>query len=185
MVRSVIHTTPGKMGRTVAKLTAELVKANAKAAQDAFFMAAQMGKTEVIEQIDNTRPHAPVDTGTMRNGYQVRRLAIGAELVNPEPTAAFMEFGTRPHTPPLDALRLWASRKLRGMGKPGAGRQGPRKRLGRGERERAIEALARAAQRSIAKRGIKARGFHARASKRFAEFIHKALLFQLARVRGR
>lgn len=175
MPRSTFTTPPGGFSKTAEAALARVAKDRKKFLDMAFYHAAMRGRDEVIRQIDNTFPHPPVDTGKMRDGYEVRKTTRGSVLFNPLPQAAFMEFGTRPHWVRIDVLRAWATRKLRGMWQPGGGKQGPRKRVPKATRDAAIERLARAAQRAIAKRGIRARGFHARAAKAFPKYVREEL----------
>lgn len=189
-MRSVFLTTPGNFGKTISKLADELVKANVAAARSAFYMAAQMGKTEVVQQIAATVPYQPVDTGHLRGSFVVKRLAIGAELYSTAPHAAYIEFGTRPHWVPLDVLRAWASRKMRG-GKgilsmfSAKGKRRASVRASITDKAREVEAFARGVQRKIAARGTEGRHFYARASQRFPEFVHRALLWELGKVAAR
>lgn len=58
------------------------------------------------------RKHAPVDTGRLRNSIGTESLnsrlrSVGTNLDYAEP----VEFGSRPHYPPLNALWGWAKRK--------------------------------------------------------------------------
>ncbi len=178
-------TTPADFGATVNALYAELASYDVKAVQHAAFMAAQMGKAEVIKQIDATEPYAPVDTGGGRRATEVVPTEDGAILQNTSAHMVYMEFGTRPHWVPIAPLLAWAARKKRGMGKPASGAQGPRQRITAGRRQAAIKALAYGAQRRIAKFGTAPRGFWARASVRFPEFYEHALRYEIDRSTAR
>lgn len=64
----------------------------------------------------------PVDTGRLRASISYRLISAGTEVLAVEvgtnvQYAPYVEFGTRPHFPPPEALKRWA--KLHGM-KPGA-----------------------------------------------------------------
>jgi len=66
------------------------------------------------------KKRAPVDTGRYRSSIKTEvqelRSIIGSNLVY----APFIEFGTRPHWPPLSALQPWARRHGFPRGRTGA-----------------------------------------------------------------
>lgn len=53
----------------------------------------------------------PVDRGGLRSSYRQRIVGLRGELWPRKKYAPFVEFGTRPHTPPLKAIKRWAKRK--------------------------------------------------------------------------
>lgn len=177
-MREAFTTTPGRFGATVDGLVKQVLALQAEAVPRAMFMAANLGRTEAVKALAAVDPE-PADTGQLRRSFVVVRLVGGAVLQNTAEHAAFMEFGTRPHWAPIGPLLAWARRKLRGMGRPGAGKQGPIQRVSKKTREAAVRALAFGAQRSIAAKGTKPRGFYAAASAKFPEFVERALLHEL------
>jgi hypothetical protein len=84
-----------------------------------------------------------VDTGAYADSHVVRLTVHGAEMGNDAPHASFIEFGTRPHTPPWEPLYHWALRRTGG------------------DAERA-GALATSVRRSISERGTRPRHVYAR-----------------------
>ena len=71
------------------------------------------GQQIVQEEIDNTKPHKPVDRGDYRRGWKYAELPDGARLYNADPKASTIEDGRRPGTmPPVTALARWAERKF-------------------------------------------------------------------------
>lgn len=84
-----------------------------------------------------------VDTGAYADSHVVRLTVHGAEMGNDAPHADFIEFGTRPHTPPWNPLYRWALRRTGG------------------DEERA-GALAASVRRSISERGTRPRHIYAR-----------------------
>ena len=65
----------------------------------------------VVEKIDSTSPHAPVNNGTLRQSVGFAMLPRGGKLHVDAPHAAPMEHGTRPFWPPLDPLIQWVMDK--------------------------------------------------------------------------
>lgn len=64
-----------------------------------------------------TKTQGAIDTGTYRSSWQIERATtrnltarVGTNLV--PHYAPDIEYGTRPHFPPRDALKAWARRKL-------------------------------------------------------------------------
>jgi len=55
---------------------------------------------------------APVDTGGLMQSVRARNIPDGAILSVDAPHAAFVEYGTRPHVPPLLPIYTWAVRRL-------------------------------------------------------------------------
>lgn len=117
----------------------------------------------VVEEIEATSPHPPVDTGELRQSVSYDRLPDGAAVSVDAPHAPFMEHGTRPHTPPLGPLLEWASRK--GFEDPAA--------------------VARAVQRKIAARGIEPRHFFSRSMQRARAIIFEEIRREFRGALGR
>ena len=61
---------------------------------------------------------APVDTGRLRASISSRAEETKAVIGSPVQYAPWVEFGSRPHFPPVSALETWARRH--GFGKGGA-----------------------------------------------------------------
>lgn len=111
-----------------------------------------------INEIDNALPHPAVDTNELRNSVYTTFIHDGAIVSVQAPHAAFVEYGTRPHTPPLQPLLEWAERK--GLG-PGA---------------------ARAVQRKIAAVGTAPRHYFTKAVERAKPIIREEILTELASI---
>jgi hypothetical protein len=79
-------------------------------------LAAREAQGVVVKEIRRVKPHAPVDTGEMGRvtSWPVTHIPEGAVLESATKQAVFQEFGTKPFTPPIEPLRAWAKRKLRG-----------------------------------------------------------------------
>lgn len=70
--------------------------------------SAHEGVRFVVQEIDAADA---VDTGGLRQSAGSRTLPKGAELSVDAPYAAAVEYGTRPHRPPIEPLAEWAMRK--------------------------------------------------------------------------
>jgi HK97 gp10 family phage protein len=57
------------------------------------------------------RRKAPKDTGKLRASIKAVRKGLRSVVTVGVPYGAFVEFGTRPHFPPVSALAGWAKRK--------------------------------------------------------------------------
>ena len=73
------------------------------------------GQAIASEAKKNVRRNRAIDTGTLRNYILADRSASGerveAGVVSSKvPYAPYVEFGTKPHFPPPDALEKWAKR---------------------------------------------------------------------------
>ena len=53
---------------------------------------------------------APTDTGKLKSDWDLSFGNLTGSLKNRSQYAKYMEFGTRPHFPPLDAIAPWANR---------------------------------------------------------------------------
>ena len=60
--------------------------------------------------IDAATPNVPVDTGYLKSSGSASPTSDGAIAQYDAPYASAVEYGTPPHTPPLDALEGWAQR---------------------------------------------------------------------------
>lgn len=186
----------------------QVTKATREAIDRGLFRAAQQGKNIAIQAIRNTKPRPPIDTGELVSSYVVKKQGTGWVLRNTAPHAVFMEFGTKPHTPPFAPLLAWARRKVRGASgakqsqakkrhrqrRQGVSKKATLSKPGQqmsAKRRAAIQApqqnldavrLARAAMNRISRFGTKARGFHARASQRFAVLSAKLVQDEIRKV---
>lgn len=71
----------------------------------------------------HAKEKAPVDTGRLRAsiGFQVMDLPTMQAIIAPKAHyGAYVEFGTRPHWPPLKAMQPWAQRHGFPRGRAGA-----------------------------------------------------------------
>jgi hypothetical protein len=66
----------------------------------------------VVEEIDNAKPYPAVNTGQLRQSVKRAPTKNGAQVYVDAPHFPFIEFGTRPHMPPLEPLIVWAARKF-------------------------------------------------------------------------
>jgi hypothetical protein len=107
--------------------------------------AALRFKGLIVDSIADTEPNPPEDTGELKRSIKVNKTRNGASVSVDAPHAPFMEFGTRPHFPPIGPLAEWVYRK------------------GIADSEEEAEQIALAIARKIAKEGIKPRQFMARA----------------------
>lgn len=74
--------------------------------------AALRGVGEVVRQIDHADPFPAVDSGSLRQSVLAKPIPEGAELSVNSPQGAWMEFGTRPHMPPIKPILVWVTRKF-------------------------------------------------------------------------
>jgi len=98
-----------------------------------------------VDALKSTRPYPPEDTGELVRSAKTTPTRTGAIVAFDAPHAPFMEYGTRPHFPPLAPLADWAIRK------------------GLADTEEEADEIALAIARKIAARGIAPRHFLARA----------------------
>lgn len=101
----------------------------------------------VVEKIGDTKPFPPENTGEMVRSTHTTRTRKGATVSVDAPHAPFMEYGTRPHFPPLEPLAEWAYQK------------------GLADSEEEAQAVALGVARKIAAKGLEPRHFMARAIK--------------------
>ena len=73
--------------------------------------AGERAVLEVVTEIDNAEPDPAVDSGALRQSVHSEPLDDGYEVVVDAPHAPFMEYGTRPHFPPLGPIFVWVMRK--------------------------------------------------------------------------
>lgn len=80
---------------------------------------------EVLDKIDaalddivdfafeKSQESCPVDEATLKKSGRIERLYLNKKIIYDAPHAAYLEFGTRPHMPPVAPLIAWAKRVLR------------------------------------------------------------------------
>ncbi len=64
------------------------------------------------ESQENIVKKGAIDEGTLLKSGNINRKFLEKEIVYSAPYAAFVEFGTEPHMPPVEPLEQWAKRKL-------------------------------------------------------------------------
>lgn len=130
-----------------------------------------------VEEIDRAKPYPAFDRGELHNSANHTMVHDGGLVHVDAPHAPFIEFGTRPHWPPLEPLVQWVLRK--GMvGKRGksasrseAAKRGwetRRRKVSGGPSYEEAEArqIARLIQFKIAARGTEPRFFMQKAFRR-------------------
>ncbi len=122
--------------------------------------AALRGVGFVTEEIDGASPYPPVNFGQLRQSTKWAPLAKGAQVFNDAPHFPFMEYGTRPHMPPVAPLIVWATRKF-------------------GVDEAEAEAIAWAVAKKIAREGIAPRGFFAKGMARMQAIVPDEITHEL------
>lgn len=66
----------------------------------------------IAQQIQEAKPYPAFNTGELLQSVAYELIPTGAILLVQAPHAPFLEYGTRPHRPPLGPLVLWAKRRL-------------------------------------------------------------------------
>lgn len=61
---------------------------------------------------------SPVDTGLYAQSWGVEETENSVQIGNTAPHAPIIEFGARPHTPPIGPLLAWAKRVLKDPSQP-------------------------------------------------------------------
>jgi len=62
--------------------------------------------------IASTRPHPPQDTGELTRSIKLTKHSEGASVIADAPHAPMVEYGARPHFPPLAPITGWVWRKF-------------------------------------------------------------------------
>lgn len=122
--------------------------------------AALRGVGFVVEEIDRAKPYPPVNFGQLRQATRYAPLPRGGQVFNDAPHFPFMEYGTRPHMPPIAPLVVWATRKFM-------------------VEEEEAKAIAWAVALKIAREGIEPRGFFAKAMARMREIVPDEIMHEL------
>lgn len=80
----------------------------------------QTGDEMVTEAQRNLRDHDAIVTGDLYNSIEARPSPSGLQVSvgTTSPYGPWVEFGTRPHWPPVDAIRAWC--RLRGINEKAA-----------------------------------------------------------------
>lgn len=92
-----------------------------KAAVESVTNTAELGVAMSVHQTSSkAKPGGKgvgaVDRGLFKNSWHHRTFPDRAEIFNNAPYAAVIEFGSRPHTPPLGPLIAWVRRKRKDLG---------------------------------------------------------------------
>ena len=78
--------------------------------------ASMRGVSVVVQEIGTANPATgtppAVDEGTLMRSVESFPLPRGGEIVADTPHASILEYGSRPHMPPLQPLVDWAKRKF-------------------------------------------------------------------------
>lgn len=106
----------GKGGTITLEQFADLLEDMPKEVEQAVLRglrsASLRGVQFVVDEIDHAKPYPAVNFGTLRQS--VKRVATrnGAQIFVDAPHFPFIEYGTRPHMPPIAPLITWAARKF-------------------------------------------------------------------------
>ena len=73
---------------------------------------------EVVSSIPRLVEKTPVDTAEMASSWDFEATKEKISLGNFAPHAVFIEYGVRPHKPPIGPLLAWAKRKLQDPSQP-------------------------------------------------------------------
>lgn len=122
--------------------------------------AALRGVGFVVEEIDRAEPYPAVNFGTLRQSTHWAPLSKGAQVYNDAPHFPFMEYGTRPHFPPIAPLVVWATRKF-------------------GVDEMEAEGIAWAVAKKISREGTAPRGFFRKAMLRMQAIVEGEITHEL------
>lgn len=114
----------------------------------------------IVEEIDNAKPYPAVNTGALRQSVKWSPLPKGAQIYSDAPHFPFMEYGTRPHMPPVEPLVVWATRKFQ-------------------VDEKEARAIAWAVAVKISKVGIEPRGFFAKGMARTRAIVEGEIIHEL------
>lgn len=143
-----------------------------------------------VEEIRRAQPYAPVDRGELANSVDTATIETGAITHVDAPHAPFIEFGTRPHWAPLEALTEWVRRKgIVGKRRKSETRSEAARRGWETRRRRAaglpdydeaeIQKVAKLIQYKIAHHGTKPRHFMKKAYERAVERMRREVLKEL------
>lgn len=116
----------------------------------------------IVEAIDTADPYPAVNTGQLRQSIKWAALPNGRgfQIFSDAPHFPFMEYGTRPHMPPIAPLVTWATRKFQ-------------------VDEKEATAIAWAVAIKISKVGIAPRGFFAKGMARARQIVEAEIVHEL------
>lgn len=157
-----------QFAKVIGSLGTDLGKAALRGARSASHALEAM-VTEEIGQPSEGCPHPPIDTGELMRSVGMMPTRTGAVVFVNAPHAPFMEYGTRPHFPPIRPLAEWAYRK------------------GLADSEEEAEAIALNIARTIARWGQNPRHFMQRAVRRFVRsgILQREIKHELRAIRRR
>ena len=101
---SIVPVPPGRLGPVLRAHRAAV----SRAMKTGMKLGAQRGRTHLVQK-------TPVDTGQMKNAWEVQRAGGGYDVDNTAPHAGIVERGARPHSVSdagILALERWAMRQL-------------------------------------------------------------------------
>lgn len=103
---------------TVRSFAKYLKKEMPDATRDAAVRALQRtGDRVVVKAVEYVEKKNRVDTGLFRSAFRKEDVDDGCDVINDAPYAAPLEFGSRPHMPPVAAIEEWVMRKGYASGK--------------------------------------------------------------------
>lgn len=138
--------TPGEFAEILRGVPADMQRRSVRALRS----TAKRAVGVVVAQIEEA---GAVDTGSLKQSVRAESTREGGTVVVDAPHAAFIEYGTRPHRPPLAPIFRWVMRKLQP------------------ESEQAGWAIARAIAAKIELEGTEPRHFMLKAMKKVAAEI--------------
>lgn len=107
--------------------------------------------------IPQAKPFPPILFGNYKRSWKIlKRTSNSVEVGSDIPYAGVIEYGSRPHFPPVDAMRLWAKRKMGLSGKD-------------------AKNVAFLVSRAIAKHGTKPRYINTGSQPMFQKFLNQAV----------
>lgn len=118
-----------------------------------------------VQEIDRASPRPAVDTGELRKSVDSTFVPDGAIVSVDAPHAPFLEYGTRPFSPPIAPLMEWAKRK------------------GFASTDEEARAIAFRVQKAFSRRGMQPRGYFAKAWARLLSDIESDIMSELNKVR--
>jgi hypothetical protein len=68
-------------------------------------------ETLIATEIENAKPRPAVNTGSLKRSIKTQATETGAITSVDAPHASFIEWGTRPHRPPIAPLKDWVRQK--------------------------------------------------------------------------
>lgn len=161
--------TMGQLAKRCARLGGELEAAALRGLRS----AGERMVGIVVEKINEPNPeegapYPPVDTGELQRSVKSTATPDGALVTVDAPHAPYMEFGTRPHYPPVEPIAEWAYRK------------------GLADSEEEAMDIARAICATIARWGIYPRHYMARAvdTMKRRHIVHEEIQRELAKLKG-